>query len=116
MSHTPFVGTVFEGSDDPWRTLYSVACLCDTREDLAALFHEARQTFPDWPAAWTSDAPPTVYDVFCHMHPAFAAAFSGPTGDRHDHDPVPFQTTPLFMPLPRVGTIELVARAERGAS
>lgn len=107
-SATSFDGTVFERCDDPWLALYLVACLCDTRKDLAALFADARRTFPDWPEAWTAESPPTIYDVFCHMHPAFDAAFPPPAATTTE--PVAFERLP-YTHLPRVGSVELVGCA-----
>lgn len=107
------VGTVFEHCDDDkarWLTLYLVACLCDTREDVVALCDDARRTFPDWPAAWTRDAPPTVYDIFCHMHPSFDAAFqrrpaAAAPADPEAYDPIVASSG--YAAVPRLGTVEL---------
>lgn len=120
-SDASVVGTVFEHCDDDkarWLTLYLVACLCDTRQDVEALCDDARRTFPDWPAHWTQDAPPTVYDIFCHMHPSFDAAFKNKPATTARTHPAPYAPSlPCpYAPVPRVGRVELVHAPSAHAS
>ena len=86
-----------------WRVLYTVACLCDSTEDMDALCEQARAALGDaWPAGWLR---PTLHDIFCRL--PVDEVESSP---RSAPEPRGYQRAPAGSPLHSWGTAQLVAR------
>lgn len=104
-----------QGGEERWRTLYLVAGMCDTGDQLAAACAEARRAFPDWPAAWTP-RDPSVYDIFTHITHINPAHPSQPLQQLHIGCQVAgYEPWDAWGAHPRGlvdwGSVELVARA-----
>lgn len=93
--------------EERWRTLYLVAGMCDSGDQLAAACAEARHVFPDWPKAWTAQDP-SVYDIFSHIADVTTAS---PAND----SPTGYEPWDAWGAHPRGlvdwGTVQLVSRA-----